>query len=409
MTAVIAPPADPTAWTIGSPRLLTGLDRHTTLDLAAHVGHHGVRPGVDAARLLALLDAARLTGRGGAGFPLAQKLRALRGSHPTVVVNGVESEPCSGKDRTLLIRTPHLVLDGALSVADAVGAARVVVAMHDAAAAVAVQRAIAERADARCARVAVIGSGFVAGESRTLVRALSGGPVLPPGRPNLPTAHGFLVSNAETLAQTALLVRLGARGFADTGTVDEPGTVLLSIGGAVERPGVVEVPLGTPLPIVLAAARAQDSQYLVVGGYNGTWLGVDSQAPVSRAGLAAAGATLGAGVIRVLDGARCALGELSVVASWLAHQSTRQCGPCTYGLPALAADVAALGGGDPGAARVAARHAALVTGRGACAHPDGAARFVRSGLARLTDEIARHGSGGCGRSVLGRLPVGARP
>ncbi len=407
MTAVMAP-ADATAWTIGTPRLLAGLDRHKTLDLAAHTDHHGVRPGVDAARLLALLDAARLTGRGGAGFPLAEKLRALRGTRPTVVVNGVESEPGSGKDRTLLLRTPHLVLDGALSIAETVGAGEVVVAMHDHAAATAVRRAIGERADARCARVAVISSEFVAGESRTLVRAVTGGPVLPPGRPNRPTARGYLVSNAETLAQTALLVRLGARRFADTGTIDEPGTVLLSIGGAVERPAVVEVPLGIPLHIVLAAAHAQDARYLVVGGYHGTWLAADSEAPVSRGGLAAAGATLGPGVIRVLDAATCALGELAVVTSWLAEQSTRQCGPCTFGLPALAADVAAIAAGNPGAARVAARHAALVSGRGACAHPDGAARFVRSGLARLTDEIARHASGGCGRPVLGRLPVGAR-
>ncbi len=106
-------------------------------------------PATDLAHLLGLLDASRLAGRGGAAFPFAAKLRALTGPKRTVVVNGSESEPASQKDRTLLRRTPHLVLDGALTVAAAVNAAKVVVAVHDNATAAAVQRAIKERSDAR--------------------------------------------------------------------------------------------------------------------------------------------------------------------------------------------------------------------------------------------------------------------
>ena len=104
-------------WKIGPPRVLAGLDRAYTLDHAAHLAVHGPLPAIDAERLLALLDESGLSGRGGAGFPLATKLRSLRGARPTVVVNGSESEPASTKDRTLLRRTPHLVLDGALAVA----------------------------------------------------------------------------------------------------------------------------------------------------------------------------------------------------------------------------------------------------------------------------------------------------
>jgi NADH:ubiquinone oxidoreductase subunit F (NADH-binding) len=408
MTATLEPTSvHDSVWTIGTPRLLAGLDRVATLDLPTHLATHGALPGVDLDRLLTLLDESGLAGRGGAGFPLATKLRSLRGARPTVVVNGSESEPASAKDRTLLRRTPHLVIDGALAVAGAIGAARVVVAVHDDRAAAAVQAALRERRDARRVKVRRTTGEFVAGEARTLLRVLAGGPALPPGRKSIPTHDGYVVSNVETFAHTAVLVRAGARGFAATGTHAEPGTTLLTIGGAVSRPGVVEIPLGTPLGIVLGAAGADDPQYVIAGGYHGTWLRPHPDVPVSRAGLAAAGATLGAGVLFVLDGTTCALGELTRVSRWLADQSAGQCGPCRFGLPALATDVAAVAIGNAQALPVAERHADLVVGRGACAHPDGASRFVRSGLAALREEITVHRHGGCGRPVVGLLPTGA--
>ena len=396
--------ATPT-WTIGSARLLAGLDRHQSLDARTHLAIHGALPATDLPKLLGLLEGAGLTGRGGAGFPLAAKLRALRGSRPRVVVNGSESEPASLKDRTLLRRTPHLVLDGALAVASALGARRVTVAVHDPAAAAAL-RAAAARPDGRRVHVEITGGGFVGGEARALIRGLDGGPALPPGRHEHLTSQGVLVANAETFAQTAVLLRLGSRRFADTGTRAEPGTTLLTIGGAAERPGVVEVPLGTPLGIVLLAARADDPRFVITGGYHGTWLAPQADVPVSRAGLADVGATLGAGVVLVIDDATCGLGELTRVSRWLASQSAGQCGPCRFGLPALANDVAALQGGYPGGVHDAARHARAVDGRGACSHPDGTARFISSGLALLRDEVALHRRGGCRRPVLGQLPIG---
>jgi NADH:ubiquinone oxidoreductase subunit F (NADH-binding) len=409
MSAALAMPTTAAStWTIGMPRLLAGLDRHPVLDHHTHLATHGALPGADLAKLLELLDAAGLAGRGGAGFPLATKLRALRGSSTTIVVNGSESEPASHKDRTLLRRTPHLVLDGALAVAAAVGASKVVVAVHDPVSFDTLRAAARERTDARRVRVEHADRRFIAGEARTLLRVLGGGPALPPGRRELPTDRGLLVSNVETFAQVALLVRLGIRRFAETGTRDEPGTTLLTVGGAVGRPGVVEIPLGTPLGILLTAAHADDAQFVIAGGYHGAWLRPNADMPISRAGLTAAGATLGAGVLYVLDGSTCALGELTRVSRWLAAQSAGQCGPCRFGLPALAADVAAAAQGHPAALPNAARHAELVVGRGACAHPDGTARFVRTGLAVLRDELVTHRSGaGCRRPVLGQLPIGA--
>ena len=103
----------------------------------------------------------------------------------------------------------------------------------------------------------MVGGGFVAGEARALLRALDGGPALPPGRRVHATEHGVVLSNVETFAQVAVLLRLGARRLRDTGTHAEPGTTLLTVGGAVARPGVVEIPFGTPLGHRARAQRAQ--------------------------------------------------------------------------------------------------------------------------------------------------------
>ena len=396
-------------WTIGAPRLLAGLDRYDVLDLAAHRATHGPMPATDLGHLLDQLDAIALAGRGGAGFPLAAKVRALKGARPVVIVNGTEGEPGSDKDRTLLRRTPHLVIDGALALGGAVRARGVTIAVHDATTQARVRAAIAERADARRVRVRLVSGGFVGGEARALVRELDGGPALPPGRREHSTERGRLVVNTESAAQVAVALRMGWRSYTATGTRTEPGTTLLTIGGAVERPGVVEIPLGTPLGIVLTAAGARSPQAVVTGGYHGSWVAPIPSIEISREGLRRAGATLGAGVILVVGDDTCALGELAVATTWLAGESARQCGPCMFGLPALAHDVDALRRGDHTAAAIALRHARNVTGRGACAHPDGAARFVTSALHLLQDETHQHLHGGCGRPVRGHLPIGKQP
>ncbi len=431
MTGVLNPPASagtiPVGY-VGQPRLLRALD---LLDPEAHVAAHGPLPALDRPALLGLLDAVNLTGRGGAGFPLAAKLRALRsGAEPVVVVNGAEGEPVSAKDRALLSRAPHLVLDGAQLLAVAVGARRCLVAIADPALAGPLEQALASRpgfgvADRRRSgrfELHRVPDRFVTGEARALISALNGGPAVPPGRRVLPTDRGVgglptLLANAETLAQLAVLARLGPAAYASLGTPAEPGSTLLTVTGAVCHPGVLEIGLGTRLGAVATAVGALPSQAVVVGGYHGSWLAPDPQLELSRAGLAAAGGTLGAGVLIFVGEHTCPLAELARVAGWLAGQSVRQCGPCTFGLPALASELtrlatgAALSIGVTGAgdASQAARLAGLVTGRGACAHPDGAARFVRSGLAALADELRVHRAyGSCRRPDLGQLATSSR-
>ena len=410
-TAMIRPasttPAEPTAWSIGAPRLLAGLDHGLhRLDRRAHYAIHGPQPAVDLPRLLGMLDGVALAGRGGAGFPLAAKIRALpAGTRREVVVNGCESEPASVKDRLLLRFTPNLVLDGALGLAASLGAHRVTLAVHDSLSADSVRAAIAERSDARIVRIHRIPGGFVSGEARAVMRSIRGGPAIPPGRRIHASSYGVILGNVETFAQLAVLLRLGPQRYGDTGSLAEPGSTLLSLGGAVSRSGVVEVPLGIPLGVLLEASHAAPAQAVVVGGYHGSWLPADPELRLSRAGVTRAGGSFGAGVVLVVDHETCGLGEVGLT-DWLAAESAKQCGPCVFGLPALARDVRAIWSGDRNGLARGLRHADLVDGRGACRHPDGAARFVRSGLNALSDDIAAHLRGGCGRPVRGQLPIG---
>lgn len=411
--SVRAPVAGTASYVIGEARLLAGVQSYGRLDAGAHLAVHGALPVLDREHLQRWCADVRLLGRGGAAFPVSRKLESLpRGGAVAVVVNGSESEPASAKDRVLMQRAPHLVLDGARLVARALGAREIVVSVHDGAAADSMRRALAERSDLPGAQVVRSTAGFVGGEARAVVAGLDGKRPVPPGRRTLATVRGLggaatFLSNVETFAQLAVLARTGPAAFARTGASAEPGTRLFTVGGAVRQPGVVEAPAGCSLDILLSHAGAAPPAGVLLGGYHGTWTsghGIALDAPSA----AAAGASLGAGVVLVLDDSTCPLGEVARVARWLASESAGQCGPCFFGLPALAADIEAILRGDAGARASADRHLGLLPGRGACAHPDGAARFVRSALDRFRADLAMHLDGpGCGRPVLGVLPLPA--
>ena len=361
-----------------------------------------------------------LRGRGGAGFPTGLKLAAVAERHnrkPVVVVNGSEGEPASGKDLLLLTRHPHLVLDGALLAAAAVGATEVVVCVDRAATAALqiVRAAIAERSrterSSRVVRVAAIPHRYVAGEESALVHWLNGGDAKPTVTPPRPFEAGVggrptLVDNVETLAHLAQIVRWGPEWFRQHGTDDEPGTMLVTVSGAVERPGVHEVPVGARLSAAIRAAGGSLSRTgaVLVGGYFGAWLST-TQARCTRLcneDLRPLGAGLGCGAVVVLPPDACGLKETARILNWLAGESAGQCGSCVHGLAAIAGGAADLFRGDDAVERLH-RWAAQVEGRGACHLPNGAVRLLRSGLAVFEDEVERHRSGaGCsgGRAVL---------
>ena len=400
------------------PRLLTGGPVHgRAMTAAAHLAHHGALPRLSPDALLELVADSGLRGRGGAGFPTARKLEAVRRRRrrPLLVANGAEGEPASRKDATLLTLAPHLVLDGAELVAAAIGADEVVVWVHrdPPAATRAVERALLERQARVAMRVVGAPSRFVAGESSAVVSGLEGAPVKPRGGRHRPSEKGVggaptLVHNVETLAQIGLLARHGARWFRDLGTVDEPGSMLLTVQGTVHEPGVLEVAVGTPLVDVLDPAETP--QAVLVGGYHGAWLSAAAtDVPLTHADLRAAGGALGAGIVVAIGPDDCGLAETARVLRYLAAESAGQCGPCVFGLPAIAGGFAELAEGraDAGTVERLERWAGQVRGRGACSHPDGTATLAESALRVFADDVQRHLSGPCGRRVRGLLPVPA--
>ncbi|MCL2614456.1 MAG: hypothetical protein FWD95_14685 [Nocardioidaceae bacterium] len=346
----------------------------------------------------------RLLGRGGAGFPVATKLAAVRRG-ARVVVNGSESEPASWKDRALMRRYPDLVVAGTALVGAAIRSRRMVIAVSDGASAAALRAAV--RRHGAPIQVHTVDHGFVGGEVGALINGLNDRAPVPDGVRVLPHERGLddrstYASNVETFAQLALLAALGADAYAATGTRAEPGSSLLTLLGT-ERQGVLEVPNGMALRHVLGAHTGP----VLVGGYHGTWTTRDDLV-VDRPWLRSQGIGWGAGVVAVLPEDTCPVGEIARVADWLAGQSARQCGPCTFGLPAIAQDLASIVAGDVVDPDRLRTRLGQVAGRGACHHPTGATGFVGTGLSAFKEDVRRHLAGlPCGRPVRGVLPLGA--
>jgi len=382
--------------------------------LADHLERHGPPP-VTAADgsppsvpLVEAVEAAGLTGRGGAGFPTARKLRAVAGRRrrAVVVVNAMESEPASRKDQFLLAVAPHLVLDGAVLAASAVGADTVHVCLpRDRPAQYRrMDAALDERRRARLDRVRLLAHAlphtYVSSESTALVHWLNGGPARPQGGPPGNRERGVdrrptLVSNAETLAHLALIARHGPGWFRRLGTGDEPGTLLVTVAGAVADPGVLEAASGTPLATLLGRAGGPTEPLgaVLLGGFAGTWLRAEHlHTPLTRRDLAPLGAAPGAGVLVALPRSACALTETARLLGYLAAQSARQCGPCRLGLPAVAEDftVLATGRADQVLLSRLRHRTALLPDRGACRHPDGAARLAASALDAFAEDVGHH-------------------
>ena len=401
-------------------RLLDGwFSTGAPADLDQHLRRYGPPPlprGRQGGLLIRAIEEAGVTGRGGAAFPTGQKLRSVaegRG-RAVLVANGMESEPASRKDRLLLDLAPHLVLDGMTLAAAAVGADEIHLCLprgRDTQAR-ALAAALADRRRAGLdpvpPRIHTLPHHYVSSEETSLVNWLNGGDARPLATPPRPFEKGVggrptLIDNVETLAHLALIARYGPAWFRASGTPDAPGTTLVTVTGAVDSPGVYEIPLGTPVGRVLDTAGGTTAPLgaVLVGGFFGSWLSARDAAavPFSKPGLAATGAGPGAGVLIAQADSACGLAGTADVLRYLAAQSARQCGPCRFGLPAVAEDFAILARGTADQALMDRLHrrVGLLPGRGACRHPDGAARLAATALKVFADDARRHLYGGpCG-------------
>ena len=343
--------------------------------------------------LIDAIDHAHLVGRGGASFSVATKWRAVaersRG-RAVIVVNGAEGEPQSKKDRLLMTTRPHLVLDGAFVAARVLRAARIVLYIGErhAAARDSMVRALDQRPEPErnLVTLAAAPSRYVAGAEAAAIHFINQGVATPTNIPPYPFERGVdgaptLVQNVETLAHIAALVRTG----------ESPNTMLMTLAGGVTRQGVLEVDSHTTITDAInqSGGLTGPARAVLVGGYFGSWM-----QPEAAWGLRLdpAASRLGCGVVGVLPASRCPVCEVAAIMRYLAAESSAQCGPCFFGLRALAdaSTRIADSGSSPEILARLSRWASEVRGRGACKHPDGAAIFLSSALEVFGDEFASH-------------------
>ncbi|MGD1241025.1 NADH-ubiquinone oxidoreductase-F iron-sulfur binding region domain-containing protein [Mycobacterium seoulense] len=400
-------------WPGCEPRLLVERTGKSGEDLTAYRRLGGYRPLVDADALLREVEAGGLVGRGGAAFPLATKLRAVRDNGRSaggsvVVANGEEGEPASVKDRWLLRNRPHLILDGLRLAAAVIDADRAYVYVSDSESAHSVEAALHELDPDTFGGVTVdmltVQPGYVAGEETAAVRAINGGPAKPTDKPPRPFETGVgdrptLVSNVETLANLPYLQGHGAAAFRSQGTSLSPGTFLATITGA-GRPAVLyELPHGMPFTELLALHGVPVDQVrgALMGGYfagllNRTVL----ETTLDHETMRRLGSGLGCGAISVITD-DCPVAIAASVLAYFDRENAGQCGSCFNGTAAMAAAAGALRDGAATTEDVERlrRWSVLLRGRGACATLDAATNVAASLLGQFPGEVAAHLAGTC--------------
>jgi NADH:ubiquinone oxidoreductase subunit F (NADH-binding) len=387
---------------------------------------HGKVPG----RLVDEVEASGLRGRGGGWFPTFRKLNAVvessagrgrldRTRHPVVIANGMEGEPAAAKDAVLLASSAHLVFDGITAAAQTIGATDAFLALHRGSHLIPVlTKALDERHAAGLDPITISlvtpPARYVASEESALSHWVGEGIATPvyPDRPFQRGAAGrpTLVQNVETLAHLALIARYGGSWFAEVGVPSAPGTTLVTVGGCVAEPGIIEVPTGTPVSEIISMCGGTTERVLgyLTGGYGGGWVPVEGFEDVAwdPDATRAAGAVIGASVLWLLGESVCPIDEMSRVVSWMAGESAGQCGPCIYGLPSISDDIHHLAMrhmSDADMRRLDQR-LSLVVGRGGCKHPDGVARFISTGLVAFADEVALHLDRRCSLALTRPIP-----
>jgi NADH-quinone oxidoreductase subunit F len=351
----------------GEPRLLADVGRvdPTSIDdYRSHGGYAGLTRAVQQLspeQVIDEIEAAGLRGRGGAGYPTAAKWRAARGTQSdrkVVVANLMGADPTALGDRALAEANPHLVLEGLLIAAFAVGASEAYLAVRRdwTLAMERLRQAISQAEEARLAGYLILGTdvsvqvalwegsgAMVAGEETALLAALGGDRGMPIIRPPYPAERGFMnaptvVQNAETLAHAAWILAHSAEAFGTVGSAQSHGTKLVSIFGKVAQPGILEVALGTPLTdlLTIAGGGSGTTKALFVGGTGG---GAVEAASFGMAydyePLAAVGATIGLGSVLVADADTCMVATARFL---LDHSSREACGkavPCRIGTKRL--------------------------------------------------------------------------
>jgi NADH-quinone oxidoreductase subunit F len=384
---------------------------------------------MEPAAIIETVKASGLRGRGGAGFPAGVKwsfVPTTTGTPTYVVVNFDESEPGTCNNRELVDRDPHRLLEGTAIAALAIGCrtAFIYVRGEYLAQSLVLETAIGEAYEAGFLGTGIAGSdvdldivlhrgagAYICGEETALLNSLEGFRGQPRLRPPFPAVAGLyasptVINNVETLMSVPDIVLRGPEWFLELGTEKSPGTKLFTISGKVERPGNYELPLGTPLRVLLedvagGVLGGRSLKAWTPGGSSTPLLTADHiDTPLDYESVAAAGSLLGTGAVMVLDDTDCVVDAAQRMTRFYANESCGKCTPCregTWWAERVLGRIAE-GYGHPEDLPVMRDMGKHIMFRAFCALADGAAAVIDSSLKHFSEEFEEH-------VRLGRCPL----
>ena len=372
------------------------------------------------ADVIAEVRKAGLRGRGGAGFPAGLKWSFVPqgGAAPKYLcVNADEGEPGTFKDRAILVRNPHQLIEGMVIAAFGVGIGKAFIYVRGEYARIAgrLREAIVEAEEKGFLGRGIFGSGFslevivsfgagayICGEETALLESVEGRRGQPRLKPPFPAVVGLfraptVINNVETLANVPLVIGRGADWFTARGLPKDGGTRLFGVSGAVRRPGLYELPVGTPLRTIIethagGTPEGVTIKAVVPGGLSAPVLRPDElDTPMDFDSLAKAGSMLGSAGIIVIGDRTPILDVLKVTARFYAHESCGQCTPCRIGTSWIHKTVTRIGEGKGNASDLdlILGLAEGMMGRALCPMGDAAALPIRGLVTKFRDELEK--------------------
>lgn len=343
--------------------------------------------------ILELINSAGLTGRGGAAFPSAIKIKAAKENRARLIVNACDGEIGAAKDGWVVANHLNELLEGVALITE--GRAKPLFAAHR-------DSTTARLLAAAGLQVLEVPERYVSSEETSLISLAHGGTARPMTK-KAPFVFGgrnsdgkrirpTVVLNAETVWRVSQISRRGVDWFRSYGTDSEPGPRLIAVGGYLGTPSIIEAAAGVPVIdlLNLAGGLPQDARFVGIGGLGGVLL-TAAEAHTARwdtPTMKSFGGGLGPGIITVWDPRQAAVHTAGAMIAYGAGESAGQCGPCMFGLPALSADWNSFAmNPNHDTHRRLQNRLQLFGGRGACHHPDGVARFATSVLRVLGPEL----------------------
>ena len=402
----------------GEARLLRDVGRLEPLEPRAYLALERAQT-LGSQAVWQLVSDSGLRGRGGAFFPLGAKWETARNTpaeRKFLLVNAEEGEPGIYKDRHLLEGDPHRVIEGALIAALGIGATHVVIFINGEAR-LAQERLLGALEQARQigavrlpVEVRLGAGGYVLGEETALINAIHGLRAEPLARPPFPAVSGLhasptVINNVESLATLPDIVLHGTAWFRSVGTPATPGTKLVSLAGAVHRPGLYEVPLGIPLRAIVddhGGGPAADLAALLVGGPSGSILPPSAlDTPYDVQPLQAIGGVLGAGGVVALSTDACVVNAVRDLVAYNSRESCGKCTPCREGTVRMLGVFDDIRGGRATAASIEAidQLSDILTYASLCGLGQMAPNPVRALLKHFPEAVREHLAGRCPAGV----------